>query len=72
MQVSTQGPLTLNQLYTFTLHTSYKKPHLEPVGVSTLDLVPIQITLIRIKLVRIGYTLRPHMNHITLVCMLSH
>ena len=66
MQVSTQGPLTLNQLYTYTLHTSYKKPHLEPVGVSTCgsDVVPIQITLIRIKLVRIGYTLRPHMNHI--------
>ena len=38
----------------------------------TLDLVPIQITLIRIKLVRIGYTLRPHMNRITFVCIPSH
>ena len=42
------------------------------IGVSTLDLVPIQITLIQIKLVRIGYTLRPHMNRITLVCIPSH
>ena len=45
---------------------------IETIGVSTLDLVPIQITLIRIKLVRIGYTLRPHMNRITLVCIPSH
>ena len=47
-------------------------PNGQTEAVSTLDLVPIQITLIRIKLVRIGYTLRPHMNRITLVCILSH
>ena len=55
--------------------TTYIDEHrLSPlsIGVSTLDLVPIQITLIRIKLVRIGYTLRPHMNRITLVSIPSH
>ena len=50
----------------------YSRKFRYTIGVSTLDLVPIQITLIRIKLVRIGYTLRPHMNRITLVCMPSH
>ena len=44
---------------------TYAKQPINNIGVSTLDLVPIQITFIRIKLVRIGYILRPHMNRIT-------